>query len=276
MLRLRFGGWFQCRLATDPDPSDEPRGVSGSIKALPGEPDLDRIIRLQPPAFSRSHTRQVGVEVREVRLDGELLRHHPLAGAAVNLLGDPVFKGENGVVAEDGKEPIVPFIFRVASEQVALTRACRDAPAFTEFPYPGLQALGIVPAPGRIADATGIDNFQRCLDERVARLKEDKEKEQDPTCLENIKRRIAILTEVDGSGQRTATRSFGVTLPYLVPLAGDGSVKDPDGRLGANIDLDRPWTAEFWMGGWDPDAMCAFMQGYLSVPLLPGGVAEQE
>jgi hypothetical protein len=266
MLRLRFGGWFQCRLATDPDPSDEPRGVSGSIKALPGEPDLDRIIRLQPPAFSRSHTRQVGVEVREVRLDGELLRHHPLAGAAVNLLGDPVFKGENGVVAEDGKEPIVPFIFRVASEQVALTRACRDAPAFTEFPYPGLQALGIVPAPGRIADATGIDNLQRCLDERVARLKEDKEKEQDPTCLENIRRRIALLTEVDGSGQRTATRSFGVTLPYLVPLAGDGSVKDPDGRLGANIDLDRPWTAEFWMGGWDPDAMCAYMQGYLSVP----------
>ena len=49
MLRLRFGGWFQCRLATDPDPADEPRGVSGSIKALPGEPDLDRIIRLQPP-----------------------------------------------------------------------------------------------------------------------------------------------------------------------------------------------------------------------------------
>ena len=57
-----------------------------------------------------------------MRLDGELLRHHPLAGAAVNLLGDPVFKGENGVVAEDGKEPIVPFIFRVASEQVTLTR----------------------------------------------------------------------------------------------------------------------------------------------------------
>jgi hypothetical protein len=266
MLRLRFGGWFQCRLATDPDPSDEPRGVSGSIKALPGEPDLDRIIRLQPPAFSRSHTPQVGVEVREVRLDGELLRHQPLAGAAVNLLGDPVFKGENGVVAEDGKEPIVPFIFWVATEQVALTRACRDAPAYTEFPYPGLQALGIVPAPGRIADATGIDNFQRCLDERVARLKEDKEKEQDPTCLENIRRRIALLTEVDGSGQRTATRSFGVTLPYLVALAGDGSVEDPDGRLEANIDLDRPWTAEFWMGGWDPDAMCAYMQGYLSVP----------
>ena len=266
MLRLRFGGWFQCRLATDPDPSDEPRGVSGSIKALPGEPDLDRIIRLQPPAFRRSHTQQVGVEVREVRLDGERLRRHPLVGAAVNLSGNPVFKGENGVVAEDGKEPIVPFVLRVSTELVSLTRACPNTPTYTEFPYPGLQALGIVPSPVRIADATGIDDFQRYLDERVAKLREDKEKEQDPTHLENIRRRIALLTEVDGRGQRTATRFFGATLPYLVPLAGEGSVEDPDSRLSERIDLGRPWTAEFWMGGWDPDAMCASMQGYLSVP----------
>jgi hypothetical protein len=266
MLRLRFDGWFQCRLATDPDPADEPRGVSGSIKALPGEPDLDRIIRLQPPAFRRSHTPQVGVEVREVWLDGELAPQHPLAGAAVNLLGDPIFKGENGVVAEDGKEPIVPFVLRVARDRVALTRGTPDTPEYTRFPYPGLQAFGIVPAPGRIANATGIDDFQRCLDKRVERLEEDKEKEQDPTRLENIRRRISLLTEVDGRGQRTATRFFGATLPYLVPLAGDGSVEDPEGRLGTNIELERPWTAEFWMGGWDPDAMCAFMQGYLSVP----------
>jgi hypothetical protein len=266
MLRLNFGGWFQCRLATDPDPSDEPRGVSGSIKALPGEPDLDRIIRLQPPAFSRSHTQQVGVEVQEVWQDAELLRRHPLAGAAVNLMGEPVFKGENGVVAEDGKEPIVPFVMRVATERVSLTRTCPGAPAYTEFPYPGLQAFGILPAPGRIAVATGIDDFQRCLDERVAKLKKDKETEQDPTRLENIRRRVALLTEVDGNGQRTATRFFGATLPYFVPLAGEGSVEDPDGLLEATIDLRRPWTAEFWMGGWDPDAMCAFMQGYLSVP----------
>jgi hypothetical protein len=266
MLRLRFDGWFQCRLATDPDPADEPRGVSGSIKALPGEPDLDRIIRLQPPAFRRSHTPQVGVEVREVWLDGELAPQHPLAGAAVNLLGDPIFKGENGVVAEDGKEPIVPFVLRVARDRVALTRGTPDTPEYTRFPYPGLQAFGIVPAPGRIANATGIDDFQRCLDKRVERLEEDKEKEQDPTRLENIRRRISLLTEVDGRGQRTATRFFGATLPYLVPLAGDGSVENPEGRLGERIDLDRPWTMEFWMGGWDPDAMCAFMQGYLSVP----------
>ena len=37
---LKFTGWFQCRLATDPDPTDEPRGVSGYVRAVAGEPDL--------------------------------------------------------------------------------------------------------------------------------------------------------------------------------------------------------------------------------------------
>ncbi len=37
MLVVNFAGWFQCRLATDPDPTDEPRGVSGFTFALAGE-----------------------------------------------------------------------------------------------------------------------------------------------------------------------------------------------------------------------------------------------
>ena len=48
MIEIHFEGWFECRLATDPDPTDEPRGVSGWTYALAGEPDLDRIIRTQP------------------------------------------------------------------------------------------------------------------------------------------------------------------------------------------------------------------------------------
>ena len=43
MLVIEFNGWFQCRLATDPDPYDEPRGVSGYVHAYAGEPDLDRL-----------------------------------------------------------------------------------------------------------------------------------------------------------------------------------------------------------------------------------------
>ena len=55
-------------------------------------------------------------------------------------------------------------------------------------------------------------------------------------------------------------------MPYFVPLAGKGSVEDPDGRFGERIDLVRPWLVEFWMDGWNPNAMCGFMQGYVSIP----------
>ena len=48
MIEVRYSGWFQCRLATDPDPYDEPRGVSGYLHAYVGEPDLDRrIVKLE-------------------------------------------------------------------------------------------------------------------------------------------------------------------------------------------------------------------------------------
>jgi hypothetical protein len=48
MLILDFEGYFQMRMATDPDPTDGKRGISGYTFALAGEPDLDANIHLQP------------------------------------------------------------------------------------------------------------------------------------------------------------------------------------------------------------------------------------
>jgi hypothetical protein len=36
--------------------------------------------------------------------------------------------------------------------------------------------------------------------------------------------------------------------------------------LTREIDAEKPWIIDFWMGGWDPDAACGFMQGYISIP----------
>ena len=90
---LKFTGWFQCRLATDPDPTDEPRGVSGYVRAVAGEPDLDRILRLQPPVVQRSYCPQVGVRVSAVFGDSRYLTtEHPLIGTLVEFLDDPKFE----------------------------------------------------------------------------------------------------------------------------------------------------------------------------------------
>ena len=43
MLKLLFEGYYQMRMSTDPDPPDDPRGLSGYTFALPGEPDFDRV-----------------------------------------------------------------------------------------------------------------------------------------------------------------------------------------------------------------------------------------
>ena len=62
MLDIQFEGYFQCRFATDPDPSDERRGVSGPTFAAPGEPDLERTIRFNDFQYLRyPRTQEDGV-----------------------------------------------------------------------------------------------------------------------------------------------------------------------------------------------------------------------
>src|SRR4051794_3229551 len=73
-LVLAFEGWCSLRQPTDPDPFDEPRGVSGYSFAFAGEPDLDRVINLQPRpgGVYRSHGPELGVSVRAAsRTDGQ-------------------------------------------------------------------------------------------------------------------------------------------------------------------------------------------------------------
>lgn len=93
-VELRFAGWFECRLATDPDLFEEKRGRLGWTFALPAEPDLDRIFRFQPTnAVLRAGGPAVGVRVQSVAVEGVEAPGHPLLGAPVDLLGDPVFEG---------------------------------------------------------------------------------------------------------------------------------------------------------------------------------------
>lgn len=47
VLTIHYEGYWQCRQATDPDPSNDWRGASGYTYALGHENDLDQVIRLQ-------------------------------------------------------------------------------------------------------------------------------------------------------------------------------------------------------------------------------------
>jgi hypothetical protein len=263
-LTINFKGWFQSRFATGADTADDPRGTRGFIRALPGEPDFDRIIRFQPEgAFCRSHIDpiQIGVTVSEVYGRTGLLSDHQLLGARVSLEDNPVFKGENGIVADDGDEPIVPFTIRIQSRNFDLIRNCSDEAL--KFPFTPLRPLCYSSAPGQVMQATGIYDFLSVLKERIRLLEEElKTGSQNPALHQRIK---SLVRFVKG---RVDERFFYTTLLYQIYLGGSIQLDDPENQLPQPINRGQKWLVNFWMGGFDLDSSCGFVQGSLSIPLL--------
>jgi hypothetical protein len=263
MIDLVFQGWFQCRLATDPDPYDEPRGVSGYVRAYAGEPDLDRVVRLQDPPFVRSYGPAVGVTVIEVWRNGQKESDHPLEGASVDLLEEPKFEGRNGVIADAGLEPIWPFLLRVEHAPLALARGV--VPADPEYPFEGLFAGGVEGALAEIREATGIGNLATVWEARVPRLQQDVSTAVEPERTA-IQERLEFLTGNLAAPGGGASRFFGARLRYSYELTSTPLVQDPDGWLTSSTDGGDPWLAEFWLGGWDADVLCGFCRGQLRLP----------
>jgi hypothetical protein len=131
LLAFEFEGYFLCRLATDPDPTNERRGASGYTMALAGEPDMDQVIRLQ---LDEEQKRQLlrepaeangivpGVKVTGVKFDGQpWAKGASLHGAKVNLVGrsssftGPTFQSRNNIVGSDDTMAFAvdPFDLRI-------------------------------------------------------------------------------------------------------------------------------------------------------------------
>jgi hypothetical protein len=265
MLLIQFAGWAQCRLATDPDPYDEPRGVSGYMRAYAGEPDLDRIIRFQDPPFLRRHAPMVGVTVRTVSLDGTALPDHPLTGAAVNLHGDPKFEGRNGAVSEDGEEPISPFDLGFSARGAKFSRA--TVAADPASPFREFNASDLKIDEGFITQATGVASIAAVWSDRLNKLRV--EAESATVDLPAIQERIEYLERALAGAARgrgvarfwAARMIWDYELKSTVALAGGGTaVLLPDFDPTAD-----PWRVNFWFGGWDSDAQLFFAAGTLSI-----------
>jgi len=58
---------------------------------------------------------------------------------------------------------------------------------------------------------------------------------------------------------------FGFSMSgYPGSVCGDSGVLD--GEL--NLAPQTPWRVDFWLGGWDPDALCAYTEGSLQIPYI--------
>lgn len=144
-VSLHFEGYFACRIATDPDPTDEKRGMSGYTMALSTETELDQVIRLnvdeayleknlrQPgPLINMDANLKRGVVVTKVVYDKKTL-DSDYVGASLNLKGEnkpfkgPTFESRNNITGSDDTMAFVitPFELEILKKDEETKKSAR-------------------------------------------------------------------------------------------------------------------------------------------------------
>ena len=296
-LYLSFEGYFQMRMATDPDPSDEPRGVSGYTFALAGEPDFDFLLHLQPDEEGVVERRfgvskdaagpRVGVTVRRAAWFDEVMLVYKEApeylDARVSFVKAQLVE-RNGIIIRNDFFAIDPLRVQVRKKRGTLVLDRED---FLDPNNPSLpiaqatsdmllrrQPQGFASNCVEVAKATGLPDAsnascinnrrirQKNLEELLKRTRNSVERAALETRISqlNILRRWWDLSEggkpIDRRAHQLTLQAFG----WDVDINGKVHVN----KIGA--DENARWPLSFWMGGWDGDALCAYVSGYLSLP----------
>ena len=263
MIKLRFSGWVICRLATRPDPYDDPRGTRSGFSqfAYPGEPDLDRVIRMNDAPFYRPYTPPAEVTVHEVDVDGVTDRTHDLVGATVDLIDDAVFEGRNVVIASDAAEPIYPFHVAVSAEALELRR--KRSPVDGSYPYKEYLPVAsgrYVDLPELPAAYSGIDHGPTYT-ERVDRLRADL-KIASEDAAPGIAERVRILETMLRKGP-----NFPFAMRWRLPLTDPPElVRGSIGGSGIDLKASEDWVMDFWFGAYDRDGQSFYCVGTLTLP----------
>lgn len=292
-LQIDFEGWYLVRLTTDPDPTDDRRGVSGYTLAVAGEPDFDSWIRLNPPlsqlrepavSLARLGAMRVGVTVSAVHAHGgELAGAEQLVGGPVELLsdperGNPQYVGRNSLIGSDEtiQFPIDPFIIQVSAPGPTPTVSLRRADV---LPEPGAMwqlpstvwsyRVGVIAPDGdgdavpsmEVMNAINVYDFYEYYRDRTRYLQSLLAGDGlDDAGREALKTR---LYAIEFFGDRIRSRLGLKRIWDFAISRASGSVEGL-----AGVDLESPWPISFWMGGFDGDLMMGYMRGSLFLPLL--------
>ena len=292
MLEIGFEGWFQCRIASDPDPTDEPRGISGCSFALVTEPDLDRVINFQPPSkkLVREFGPQIGVSVHSVSIDGREVVASSLLNAEVRLHGAR-FEEHNGAVVPRNTAFIDPFDLEISSEGSVLRRRALWDPKKPDLSFYQVDASDFAPRQPKldldskatvvlesgVAATVSGDRAGKPLAPsevaieywkiRLQRLLEKKKKAKNEDKRAALQQRIDAL-ELPVNDWRH--QRLEMLLCARINFSFDLNSPEPtvEGDFGKRLDEGEPWGLELWMGAWDNDALCGFAKGTLLVPIL--------
>lgn len=272
-LTIHFEGWFQCRMATDPDPTDEPRGVSGTAFALVTEPNFDRVIRFQNPVAACAHGPKVGVQVTSVDVDGTSQAEHPLVGAQVSLVGPAQFIEQNGAVVAPNTAFIDPLHFLITTPSgISISRAALwdlADPSLSYFDvsdelFQARQVKKLETNVDEVKSASGVGDPLVFVAERVRQLKAGLATETDGDVRAGLQQRLDAFARTDWQTERLYLL-LAARVNYEVDLNGP-AVLDGADSLTERPDAESVWRAAFWMGAWDNDALCGYVKGTLLIP----------
>ncbi|HEX5725155.1 MAG TPA: hypothetical protein VFX98_06795 [Longimicrobiaceae bacterium] len=299
-LQLGFQGWFMCRIATDPDPTNEQRGISGYTMALASEPPLDQVIRLQPgPKVilrepGEAMGIRVGVDVNSVQFNGAPYApgEDALLGAKVELTGanppfeGPIFDSRNNLVGSDDNMTFVvnPFQLEIRGKGVTIRAEDYLNPADPEQPIweiedPATYARRLPVFNGSSQEVMALTKvfdqanyFQsrlRFLRQRKAELEAlRRPKKPDPVLETRIQELETRIYQIDFWFERFQTK-LEFQLSYGFRINGPQVVEDRRRLLRGTADTAHPWQVGFWFGGWDGDLLVGYMQGSLGIPFRP-------
>eukprot|EP00039_Didymoeca_costata_P005314 m.80482 g.80482 ORF g.80482 m.80482 type:complete len:624 (-) comp12759_c0_seq4:89-1960(-) len=184
-LNIKFQGWMQSRMATDPDPTDATRGLTGHTFAYAKEPNLDRYLYMQEnvtDGITYAPVRQIASHGKfGVTASLHLTKKAPIKQAncardtldqvncidteiaydlndyqdcQVDLINNPTFVGYNGYVNYEPAETIDPFILVVScNNTVILNKSICGIPVLKMTP--GQQEFN-----GRRGSRYGTADFQ--------------------------------------------------------------------------------------------------------------------
>jgi hypothetical protein len=288
MLNITYSGWFQYRAALDPDPIDEPRGVSGPTFAVAGEPPFDGFIRYQNAVAPRyPHDKDHGVFVTAVDIDGQPQPYHPLIGAAVDLLDKPRYE-ERGYIVTYQQVPIDPYHLQISGNGITIRRKdCWDVtqPDLRMYEvskyHPELiprRQCTISPQSVKVAEATGIMDYAAYRRQRRADLTRMLKSARGDINRMALQKRIEDLAKDDQgmTGLTVAAQQFlGLCADYAFDVNGPMVIADKQNELRGVVGTSQIWPLRFWMGGFDVDSLFGYVSGVWQLPFKPDPPAKK-
>ena len=133
------------------------------------------------------------------------------------------------------------------------------------------QPVGEQVDPAEIAEATGIMDYVRHLEQRKEKL------EAGSGNTDGIVAPAAVSKRIDDLKDALEKRDIrvdilGIGLVYRFAIRGPAKVIDEGDVLDGTIGTSPTWPVRFWVGAWDADALCGYMRGDLQVPFRPSSM----